>query len=144
MLLTNSQVLHPISLSKNKCSICNDVAVFNILPIMSKVNLKVKVGNISLLLGPEDVRQTNTHYFVKTNYPPCELFDTWEWRTTQTIFRKSYTISVRPNGIPEEMTIGQLMSRYTSMVVTANVQHAMYGTMTMDDVSVSHVTTYEE
>jgi hypothetical protein len=132
-------MLHLTSLSRNECLVCNDVAVFNILLIMSKVDLKVKVGNINLLLGTDDIRETDTHYFVKTNYPPCELFDTWEWHTMQTVFRKSYTIRVQPNGIAEEMTIGQLRSHYGSIVLTASVQHAMYGTMTMDDIKVSYV-----
>jgi hypothetical protein len=141
MLLIDWQVLRHTSLLMNECSICNDVAVFNILLIMSKTDLKVKVGNINLLLKPEDVRETDTHYFVRTNYPPCELFDTHEWRNTQTVFRKSYTIRIHRNGPPEDLTIGQLMSHYTSMNVTANVQHAMYGTMSMDDVKVNHVYT---
>ena len=115
--------------------------MFNTSAIMSKVDLKVKVGNISLLLGSDDVRETDTHYFVTTSYPPCELFDGHKWQTAQTVFSKNDTISVRPNGIAEELTIGELMAYYTSMVVTATVQHRMYGTMSMDDVSVSYVRT---
>lgn len=116
---------------------CNNVAVFNTQFNMSKVDLKVKVGNVSLLLKSEDVRETDTHYFVKTNYPPCELFDTHDWHCTQTVFRKTDTISYRVDNIVEEFTIGQLMSRYDSVIVTANVQHGMYGTMMMNDIKIT-------
>jgi hypothetical protein len=144
MQLTNWHMLHLTSLSRNECLVCNDVAVSNILLIMSKVDLKVKVGNIDLLLGPDDVRETDTHYFVKTNYPPCELFDAWKWHRVETTFRKSYTISVTPNGVTQELTIGELMSHYASIVVTASVQHAMYGTMSLDDVNVLYVRTCDD
>lgn len=111
--------------------------MFNTYAIMSKVDLKVRVGNINLLLGSSDVRETDTHYFVKTNYPPCELFNQHEWKCIQTVFRKADTIVVKPNGVDEELTIGQLMANYTSLVVTATIQHGMYGTILMDDVKVT-------
>lgn len=105
--------------------------MFNTSAIMSKVDLKVRVNGIKLFFNKESVRKTDDNYFIKSEYPVCELFDSDAPVMRETVFFVPTEHSVTKDG---SLDISTLIENTNGLIVNAIVWHGMYGTLRMSNV----------
>lgn len=98
---------------------------------MSKVDIKVRVEGIKLFFNKESVRKTDDNYFIKSEYPVCELFDSDVPVVRETVFFVPTEDIGDKDG---SLNIPTLINNLSGVVVNATVWHGMYGTMRMSGV----------
>ena len=137
MQLTNLLVMHLTNSQVGECSYCNNVAVFNTSANMSKVDIKARVEGIKLFFNEAGVRKTDKQYFVKSEYPVCEMFISDVPQIKETVFYNTDEIPLKGYG-DESSNIAKLIDSGAIMTVTATIQHGMYGTMRMSDIETTN------
>jgi hypothetical protein len=110
--------------------------MFNTSAIMSKVDIKARVEGIKLFFNEGGVRKTDKQYFVKSEYPVCEMFDSDVPLMKETVFYapdEGEDILKPPT---QSFDLASLIDSKCVLIVNATVQHCMYGTMRMRDIEV--------
>jgi hypothetical protein len=108
--------------------------MFNTSAIMSKVDIKARVEGIKLFFNEGGVRKTDKQYFVKSEYPVCEMFDSDVPLMKETVFYvpdEGEDILKPPT---QSLDLASLIDSKCVLIVNATVQHCMYGTMRMRDI----------